>query len=141
MAEISAALVKDLREKTGAGMMECKKALTEMGGDFEKAIDYLRKKGMADAAKRSGRATAEGLVESYIHPGGKIGVIVEVNCETDFVARNEKFQEFVRNIAMHVAAAAPQYVRREEVPAEAVAKEKSIVTLAPSAEIEGSTLA
>ena len=127
MAEISAALVKDLREKTGAGMMECKKALTEMGGDFEKAIDYLRKKGMADAAKRAGRATAEGLVESYIHPGGKIGVMVEVNCETDFVARNEKFQEFVRNIAMHVAAAAPLYVRREEVPAEMVAKEKAIV--------------
>ena len=127
MAEISAALVKDLREKTGAGMMECKKALTEMGGDFEKAIDYLRKKGMADAAKRSGRATAEGLVESYIHPGGKIGVMVEVNCETDFVARNEKFQELVRNIAMHVAAAAPQYVRREDVPADLVAKEKAIV--------------
>ena len=126
MAEISATLVKDLREKTGAGMMECKKALTEMGGDFEKAVEYLRKKGLADAAKRSGRATAEGLVETYIHPGGKIGVLVEVNCETDFVARNEKFQEFVRNIAMHVAAAEPRWVRREDVPADISAKERSI---------------
>jgi elongation factor Ts len=107
--------------------MECKKALTETGGDFEKAVEYLRKKGLADASKRSGRATAEGLVESYIHPGGKIGVMVEVNCETDFVARNESFQAFVRNVAMHVAAAAPQWVRREDVPADVVAKEKEVV--------------
>jgi elongation factor Ts len=128
MAEISAAQVKDLREKTGAGMMECKKALTESAGDLEKAIEYLRKKGIAKAESRSGRATAEGLVHSYIHPGGKVGVLLEVNCETDFVARNEGFQEFVKNVSMHIAASAPLYVRREDVPAAAVAKEKELLT-------------
>ena len=127
MAEISAAVVKDLREKTGAGMMECKKALAEVGGDFEKAVEYLRKKGLADASKRSGRATAEGLIGNYVHPGGKIAVLVEVNCETDFVARNEQFQELVRNLAMHIAAASPMWVRREDVPASVVAKEKEVV--------------
>ena len=117
MAEISAAMVKDLREKTGAGMMDCKKALAETGGDFAKAEEWLRKKGITGAAKKAGRVAAEGLVGTYVH-GGKIGVLVEVNCETDFVARNEDFQALVKDIAMHIAAANPQYVRREEVPAE-----------------------
>jgi elongation factor Ts len=124
--EISAGLVKDLREKTGAGMMDCKKALTEASGDFEKAIEYLRKKGIASAAKKAGRAAKEGAVTSYIHGEGRVGVLLEVNCETDFVARTEQFRTFVKDVAMHVAAANPSYVRPEEVPADVVAKEKEI---------------
>src|SRR6266849_3794721 len=115
MADVSAAMVKELREKTGAGMMDCKKALAESEGDFAKAEEYLRKKGISGAAKKQGRIAAEGLVGTYVH-NGKIGVIVEVNCETDFVARNEDFQQLVKDIAMQIAAAKPQYVRREEVP-------------------------
>jgi elongation factor Ts len=126
VAEISASAVKELREKTGAGMMDCKKALTESGGDFGKAEDYLRKKGLAAAAKKAGRVASEGAVASYVHMGGKIGVLVEVNCETDFAARNEAFQQLVKDVAMQIAAAAPQYVRREEVPADVVAKEMEI---------------
>ena len=126
MAEISASAVQELREKTGAGMMDCKTALTESAGDFAKAEEFLRKKGLASAAKKAGRVASEGAVGSYIHMGGKIGVLVEVNSETDFVARTEAFQALVKDVAMHVAAAAPQYVRREEVPAEAVAKELEI---------------
>jgi elongation factor Ts len=125
MAEISAAMVKDLREKTGAGMMDCKKALSETGGDFEKAAEYLRKKGISRAEAKGGRVAAEGLVGTYVH-GGKIGVLVEVNCETDFVARNEDFQALVKEIAMQVAAANPRYVRREEIPTDALEKEKEI---------------
>lgn len=124
--EISSNMVKDLREKTGAGMMDCKKALVETQGDFEKAIEFLRKKGLSAAAKKSTRATNQGLIQSYIHAGGKIGVLIEVNCETDFVARNEKFQAFVKDVAMQVAAANPQYVRADEVPAELINKEKEI---------------
>ena len=124
--EISATQVKDLREKTGAGMMDCKKALSETNGDFEKAIDYLRKKGIAAAAKKSGRATKEGAVYSYIHGEGKVGVMVEVNCETDFVARTEQFKQFVKDVSMHIAAANPLWVRSEDVPAEVLAKEKEI---------------
>ncbi len=126
MAEVSAQLVKELREKTGAGMMDCKKALTEAAGDLAKAEEVLRKKGLSAAAKKSSRAATEGAVASYIHMGGKIGVLVEVNCETDFVARTEGFQALVKDIAMQIAAAAPQWVRREEVPAEIVAKELEI---------------
>src|SRR5919205_4490686 len=117
---ISATAIKALREKTGAGMMECKAALTEAAGSEEKAIEILRKRGQASAAKKSGRITAEGLVDTYIHAGGKIGVLVEVNCETDFVARGDEFRNFVHDIAMHVTAAEPalaRYVQREEVPA------------------------
>ncbi|GLI36740.1 translation elongation factor Ts [Geobacter hydrogenophilus] len=123
---ITAAQVNELRKATGAGLMDCKKALAETGGDHEKAIDYLRKKGLAAASKKAGRVASEGAVGSYIHAGGKIGVLVEVNCETDFVARNENFQAFVKDIAMHIAAAAPQYVRREEVTADVVEREKEI---------------
>ena len=126
MAEISANAVKELREKTGAGMMDCKKALTEAGGDFAKAEDVLRKKGLAAAAKKAGRVASEGTVASYIHMGGKIGVLIEVNCETDFVARTEGFQALVKDLAMQVAAAAPLYVRREEVPSAVVEKELEI---------------
>ncbi|WP_242395206.1 translation elongation factor Ts [Anaeromyxobacter oryzisoli] len=126
MAEITAKMVQELREKTGAGMMDCKKALTEAGGDSAKAEEVLRKKGLSAAAKKTGRAATEGAVASYIHMGGKIGVLVEVNCETDFVARTEGFQTLVKDIAMQIAAAAPLYVRREEVPAEVVAKELEI---------------
>jgi elongation factor Ts len=126
MAEISANAVKELREKTGAGMMDCKKALTEAGGDFGKAEEVLRKKGLAAAAKKAGRIASEGAVASYIHMGGKIGVLLEVNCETDFVARTEGFQTLVKDLAMHVAAAAPLYVRREEVPADVLEKEREI---------------
>jgi len=126
VAEITAKLVQELREKTGAGMMDCKKALTEAGGDSAKAEEVLRKKGLAAAAKKSSRAATEGAVASYIHMGGKIGVLVEVNCETDFVARTEGFQALVKDIAMQIAAANPTYVRREEVPAEVVAKELEI---------------
>ncbi len=124
--EISAGLVKDLREKTGAGMMDCKKALTETAGNFEKAIEYLRKKGVASAAKKAGRLTKEGAVSSYIHGEGKVGVLLEVNCETDFVARTDQFRHFVKDVAMHIAAASPQWVRSEEVSAEVLAKEKEI---------------
>jgi elongation factor Ts len=126
VAEVSASAVKELREKTGAGMMDCKKALTEAGGDFTKAEEVLRKKGLAAAAKKSSRAATEGAVASYIHMGGKIGVLVEVNCETDFVARTEGFQALVKDLAMQIAAAAPLYVRRDEVPADVIAKEKEI---------------
>ena len=126
MAEITAKMVQELREKTGAGMMDCKRVLTEAGGDFAKAEELLRKKGLAAAAKKSARAATEGAVASYIHMGGKIGVLVEVNCETDFVARTDAFQALVKDVAMHVAAAAPLCVRREEVPAELVAKEMEI---------------
>lgn len=123
---ITAAQVNDLRKATGAGLMDCKKALAETDGDHEKAIDYLRKKGLAAASKKAGRVASEGMVGSYIHAGGKIGVLVEVNCETDFVARNENFQVFVKDIAMHIAAAAPQFVRREEVTEDVVEREKEI---------------
>lgn len=127
MAEITASAVKNLREKTGAGMMECKKALTEAQGDEEKAIDILRKHGIATAGKKSGRVAAEGIVGSYIHMGGKVGVLVEVNCETDFVARGEAFQQFVKDIAMHVCAAEPRYVSKEEVSEDVLEKERIIV--------------
>ena len=123
---ITAAQVNELRKITGAGLMDCKKALGETGGDLEKAVDFLRTKGLAAASKKAGRIASEGLVGSYIHAGGKIGVLIEVNCETDFVARNENFQAFVKDVAMHIAAAAPQYVRREEVPADVVEREKDI---------------
>ena len=126
MAEITAAAVKQLREKTGAGMMECKNALVEAGGNEEQAIDILRKRGLASAKKREGRIAAEGTVGSYIHMGGKVGVLVELNCETDFVARGEEFQQLVKDIAMHVAAAEPRYVSREEVPAGVLDKEREI---------------
>ena len=126
MAEITGAAVKALREKTGAGMMECKKALTEAEGNEEQAIEILRKRGMATAGKKAGRVAAEGAVGSYIHMGGKVGVLVEVNCETDFVARTEEFQALVKDIAMHVAAAEPRYVTREEVPADLLDKEREI---------------
>lgn len=125
MAEVTAAMVKELREKTGAGMMDCKKALAESAGDFAKAEEYLRKKGIAGAEKRQGRIAAEGLVGSYVH-GGRLGALVEVNCETDFVARNEDFQRLVKDIAMQVVAARPRWVRREEIPAEVLDKEREI---------------
>jgi elongation factor Ts len=118
--------IKELRERTGAGMMDCKKALEANGGDIDKAIDWLRAKGIASAAKKAGRAATEGLVHSYIHAGGRIGVLLEVNCETDFVAMGPQFKELVNDIAMHIAAAAPEYVRREDVPADAIAKEKEV---------------
>jgi len=120
-------MIKDLREKTGCGMMDCKKALNENNGDFEKAIDFLRKKGMAAAAKRADRVAAQGVVESYIHNGNKIGVLVEVNSESDFVARNEDFNKFVKDIAMQIAASAPLYITKEEVPQEALDKEKEVL--------------
>ena len=126
MAEVTAAAVKQLREKTGAGMMECKNALVEADGNEEKAIDVLRKRGLASARKREGRIAAEGIVGSYIHMGGKVGVLVEVNCETDFVARGDEFQQLVRDIAMHIAAAEPRYVSQQDVPGEALEKEREI---------------
>jgi len=135
MAEVSAGMVKELRERTGAGMMDCKKALNEVNGDMEKAIDYLREKGLAAAAKKSGRITAEGLVDSYIHGVGRIGVLVEVNCETDFVAKTDQFKTLVRDIAMQIAASKPEYIRREEVPADIIAREKDV--LAAQAANEG----
>lgn len=128
MAQITAALVKELRERTGAGMMDCKKALTETEGDMDKAIDFLREKGLAAAAKKAGRVAAEGLVYSYIHGGGRIGVLVEVNCETDFVAKTENFQTLVKDIAMHIAAANPAYISREEVPASELEHEKEVLS-------------
>ena len=126
MANITAEMVKSLREKTGAGMMECKKALTEANGNEEQAVDMLRKAGLASAKKREGRIAAEGVVGSYIHMGGKVGVLVEVNCETDFVARAEDFTQFVKDVAMHICASEPQYVHKEEVPADLVEKERGI---------------
>jgi elongation factor Ts len=125
MTTISAELVKNLREKTGAGMMECKKALTESNGDFEKAVDVLRQKGLASAVKKAGRTASEGLIESYIHMG-KLGTMIEVNCETDFVARTDDFKELARDIAMHIAAANPLYLTREDVPQEVLEREKEI---------------
>lgn len=126
MADITAAAIKALREKTGAGMMECKKALIEAGGNEERAIEILRERGLASAKKKEGRVAAEGVVGSYIHMGGKVGVLVEVNCETDFVARGEEFQQLVKDIAMHIAAAEPRHVSREEVTAETLDKEREI---------------
>ena len=126
MATISADLVKQLREKTGAGIMDCKNALTENTGDMDKAVEYLRKKGLATAAKRAGRALSEGTIQSYIHMGGKLGVMVEVGCETDFVAKNADFQDFARNIAMHIAATNPLGIRPEEIPQEIIDKEMEI---------------
>ncbi|MBK7993910.1 MAG: translation elongation factor Ts [Blastocatellia bacterium] len=127
MAEITASAVKSLREKTGAGMMECKAALNEAQGDEEKAMEILRKRGLASAKKKEGRVAAEGVVGSYIHMGGKVGVLVEVNCETDFVARGEVFQQFVKDVAMHICAAEPRYVSKEDVPAEVLEKERVFV--------------
>src|SRR6266404_9674263 len=126
MAEINAAAIKALREKTGAGMMDCKKAITEAEGNEERAIEILRERGLASAKKKEGRVAAEGVVGSYIHMGGKVGVLVEVNCETDFVARGEEFQQLVKDIAMHIAAAEPRYVSRDEVTAETLDKERDI---------------
>lgn len=126
MAKIDATQVKQLREKTGSGMMDCKKALSECDGDMEKAVDFLRKKGLAIAQKRAGRALTEGVIQSYIHMGGKLGVLVEVDCETDFVAKNDEFQEFVKNIAMHVAATNPLGIKPEDVPPDIVDREKEI---------------
>lgn len=123
---ITASMVKELRERTGAGMLECKKALEEAGGDMERAVQILRERGMAAAQKKAGRIAAEGLVESYIHAGGRIGVLVEVNCETDFVAKNDDFRAFVREVAMQIAANAPRYVSKEDVPEDVVAREKEI---------------
>jgi len=123
---ISAEQVKELREKTGAGMMDCKRALSETKGDFEKAIEFLRKKGIASADKKAGRETKEGLISSYIHAGGKVGVLIEVNCETDFVAKTENFQQFVKDVSMHIAAVSPRWLKAEDIPAEVIAKEKEI---------------
>jgi len=125
--EVTAALIKDLRERTGAGMADCKKALTEVGGDVDKAIDYLRTKGLAKAAKKAGREATEGAVASYIHGGGRIGVLVEINCETDFVARNEDFQAFTRDVALQIAAMNPQFVRREEVSQDVIDREREVL--------------
>lgn len=126
MAEITAALVNELRQRTGAGMMECKKALVEAKGDIGEAEVVLRKRGIAGASKKAGRATRQGLIGSYIHAGGQLGVMVEVNCESDFVARTDDFKELVHDIAMHIAAADPRYLRREDVPADLIEKEKEI---------------
>jgi elongation factor Ts len=124
--EVSVELVKDLRQRTGAGVIDCRTALQEAKGNMEAAIDYLRRKGLATAAKKAGRIATDGLVSSYIHAGGKMGVLVEINCETDFVAKTEDFQTFVKNIAMHIAAANPQYIRREEIPEEVLERERAI---------------
>jgi elongation factor Ts len=128
MAEVTAKAVMALRQKTGAGMTDCKSALVEANGSEEQAIEILRKKGMATAGKKAGRVTAEGVVGSYIHMGGKVGVLVEVNCESDFVARGEEFTQLVKDVAMHIAASSPAYVRREEVPADVLEKEREITT-------------
>ncbi|HEX7699188.1 MAG TPA: translation elongation factor Ts [Kofleriaceae bacterium] len=125
--EVTATLIKDLRERTGAGMADCKKALVEASGDMEKAIDYLRAKGLSKAAKKAGREATEGAVVSYIHAGGRIGVLVEINCETDFVARNEDFQGFTRDVAMQIAAMAPQFVSKDEVSEDAIAREREVL--------------
>lgn len=127
MAEITASAVKSLREKTGAGMIDCKNALVEANGDETQAIELLRKKGMADRDKKAGRVTAEGAVGSYIHMGGKVGVLVEINCESDFVSRGEEFQQLVKDVAMHIAAADPKYATRSEVPAADIEKEREIL--------------
>src|SRR3954447_9006927 len=127
MAEVTASAVKSLREKTGAGMVDCKNALVEAAGDESQAIEILRKKGMATAGKKAGRVTAEGVVGSYIHMGGKVGVIVEINCESDFVARGEEFQQLVKDVAMHIAASDPRHLRREDVPAGELDKEREIL--------------
>jgi elongation factor Ts len=124
--EVSASAVKELREKTGAGMMDCKKALAECRGDLDKAIDYLRQKGLAAAAKKASRTATDGAVGAYVHPGGKIGVLVELNCETDFVARTAEFQNLLKDIAMQIAAANPRYIRSEEVPSRDLQKEREI---------------
>lgn len=126
MAEITPQMVKELREKTGAGIMDCKKALQECQGDLEKAVEALRKKGLATAVKKASRATNEGLIHSYIHMGGKIGVLIEVNCETDFVARTDEFKELAHNLAMQVAASSPLYVSKEDVPEDALEKERRL---------------
>ena len=126
MSTISADMVKQLRDRSGAGIMDCKEALTECDGDLEKAADYLRKKGLATAKKRAGRVAGDGVIQSYIHMGGKIGVLVEVNCETDFVAKTDEFKEFAKNIAMHIAASSPLGVVPEDIPAEVVEREKEI---------------
>ncbi len=128
MAEITMSAIKALREKTGAGMVDCKSALVKADGNVEQAVEILRKKGMATADKKSGRITAEGAVGSYIHMGGKVGVMVEINCESDFVARGEEFQQLVKDVAMHIAASDPRYVRREEVPTDVLDKEREIET-------------
>ncbi len=125
--EISASAVKELRERTGAGMMDCKKALNETKGNIDEAIEYLRKKGLSAAAKKAGRATSEGLIGSYVHSNGKVAVLVEVNCETDFVARNENFQAFCKDIAMHIAASSPVCVSPEDMPQDFIAKEREII--------------
>jgi elongation factor Ts len=127
MAEITASSVKSLREKTGAGMIDCKNALTEAGGDESQAVEILRKKGMATAGKKAGRVTAEGAVGSYIHMGGKVGVLVEINCESDFVSRGDEFQQLVKDVAMHIAATDPKFLKREEVPASELDKEREIL--------------
>jgi elongation factor Ts len=124
--EITSQMVKELREKTNAGMMDCKKALAETGGDMEKAVDFLRQKGLAVAAKRSGRATSEGVIECYVHGVGKLGVMVEVGCETDFVAKTDQFKAFAKDVAMHIAATNPVAIRREEMPQEMIARERDV---------------
>jgi len=124
--ELNATVVKELREKTGAGFMDCKKALAETAGNLEKAVDYLRQKGLAAAAKKADRVAADGAVGAYVHPGGKIGVLVEINCQTDFVARTTEFQTLLKDVAMQIAAASPHYVKREEVPGDEIAKEREI---------------
>jgi elongation factor Ts len=124
--ELNATVVKELREKTGAGFMDCKKALAETGGNLQKAVDYLRQKGLAAAAKKADRVAADGAVGAYVHPGGKIGVLVEINCQTDFVARTTEFQTLLKDMAMQIAAASPHYVKREEVPGDEIAKEREI---------------
>jgi elongation factor Ts len=127
MSEVTATMIKDLRERTGAGMADCKKALTEVGADMDKAIDYLRAKGLAKAAKKAGREATEGAVVSYIHAGGRIGVLVEVNCETDFVARNEDFVGFTKAVAMQIAAMNPQFVKKDEVSEDVIARERTVL--------------
>ena len=127
MANITASMVKELREQTGSGMMDCKKALQETDGDMDKAVDLLREKGMADSAKKAGRIAAEGVIASYLHMGGRIGVMVEINCETDFVAKTDAFKEFAQNIAMHIAAANPSYLTAEEVPEEELNHEREVL--------------
>jgi elongation factor Ts len=126
MVDINAQMIKELRSRTHAGVMDCKEALQEASGDTEKAVDFLRKKGLATALKRAGRETSEGLIHSYIHTGGKIGVLVEVNCETDFVAKNDEFSTFVKNLAMHIAAAGPLGIRREDIPEKVVQREEEV---------------
>ncbi len=125
--QVTAQMVKELREKSGAGMLDCKRALEETGGDTEKAVDWLRAKGLAAAAKKAGRVAAEGIVDAYIHAGGRVGVLVEVNCETDFVARTDDFRRFVHDVALQIAAMRPQYIAREDVPAEALERERSVL--------------